>query len=268
MGSFLVVAAREGAREWADSWFDKGLQRARQHKGQEPRHLSKTAALRVATFPRSNGTGGGLALDDGTGDWLLTIGTWLHRSGAGPGREPELLARLREVGAESLGRELEGFFVVVAGNRNSGAITVVTDLIGSCHAFQRADDGVVALGGSAMVLAGLAPTSLDLLAAQELLQTGIVYEDRTPYREVKKLPPSSVVEIERGEIRTTRAYWSMGELAGEPIPGETAIEQWAGAVTDAARGLGTLFERPVCDLTGGYDSRALAALLPSREKIS
>lgn len=261
MGNLLVVTHDAAHDEAAARWFDAGLRTARDAHGQQPRQVVTSDGVRIATFSRRNGSGGQVVIDADSGDWLCAIGTWFHESGYGPGRERRLLGRAREVGVDALASELEGLFVVVIGRRETGAIRVITDPIGSCHAFVRVDDHVLALSGSASLLASLAPTGLDVVAAQEYVQTGIVYEERTFYSAVRRLEPAAVYDVHDGRLGSPHSHWPLAANVGRELSADEAIARWIDAMTDVAKRIGETFKRPVCDLTGGYDSRALAATL-------
>lgn len=262
MGNFLVVVPRRAARAEAVALFRRGLDIG-VTLGFPPdsrRHESEWAC--AASIPRINGTGTSLHVDSEDGSWILAIGCWFHRDGQAVGDEAHLLQRFREVGADSLARELEGFFVVAIGDAGSREVIVMTDLIGSCHAFVRTARDGIALSGSSLWLAGLESTGLDAVACQEYLYTGVMYEDRSLYREVKKLPPASVLRYADGKLRSAQKYWDIGTLGARALRGEDAVAALWDSLTRAAQRVGQAFPNIVCDLTGGYDSRAtLAAFL-------
>src|SRR5262249_17898625 len=100
---------------------------------------------------------------------------------------------------------------------------------------------------------------LDSLACQEFLRTGIIYEDRTFHSEVRKLGPASVFRFVRGELSTQERYWQISDVTPEALDGRQAVEALASTLCKGAQQIERHFKRPVCDLTGGYDSRAVAA---------
>jgi asparagine synthase (glutamine-hydrolysing) len=82
------------------------------------------------------------------------------------------------------------------------------------------------------------------VACHEFLSTGIIYEDRTAYKEVRKLPPASVITYRDGQEISRQIYWDLSRLLPNSLSGKTATEAlWYN------------------DLTGGYDSRAMVAAL-------
>ncbi|MBI3775594.1 MAG: hypothetical protein HY273_08575, partial [Gammaproteobacteria bacterium] len=85
-------------------------------KSQVPSSTVERDWASAAVFARINTSGAPIALDPHTGSWLLAVGTWCHADGYSSGAEGRLLQRYLEVGAQRLGRELEGFFNVVIGD--------------------------------------------------------------------------------------------------------------------------------------------------------
>src|SRR5262245_10171342 len=228
-------------------------------RGQAPSGTVESPWAYAATFARANGSGTPVVRDASTGSWLLAVGTWFHAHGDAAGAEAKLLARYLEIGAAALARELEGFFTIVVGDGRAKEIVVLTDRIGSCHAFSRRWPHGAALAGSSMLLAALGEASIDPVALQELVRTGNVYEDRTIFREARKLAPASVLVLADGAAKSSDRYWKFTDVEPESFDDERAVRQLGESLTLAARRIGRAFERPVCDLTGGYDSRAVVA---------
>jgi len=232
-------------------------------KGLRPARIVTREWSRAASFPRKNGSGGPLVSDEETSSWLLAAGTWFHADGHASSDEQFLLQRYLQVGPERLGRELEGFFVVIVGDGRSRETVVLTDVVGSCHCFSRTWKDALALSGSSFVLAALEDCALDPVGCQEFLGSGVIYEDRTIYRAVRKLGPASVHRFASGSSTGPQRYWRITEVEPESLDGPAASRELAEALIRAARRVAKVFPRPVCDLTGGYDSRALVAMFRS-----
>ena len=259
MGNFLVVIPAQGATTGAKRLFHNGLNSAREIRGQVPGESLENEWSLGAAFPRQNGSGGKIAVDPETGNWLLASGTWFHANGYSSGEETRLLRRFFEVGAERLAGDLEGFFVLIFGDSHTSEVVVVTDIVGSCHCFQRSFDDAIVLSGSSLLLASLEESQLDLVACQEFLFTGIIYEDRTCYREVRKLKPATIFRFANGTKKTEKQYWRAADLKMESLRGDSAVDALWEKMRRAAGRIHTLYRNPICDLTGGYDSRALVA---------
>lgn len=258
MGNFLAVISSRSLEAEADRLFRYGLDSARTLKSQTPSRILETPAVRAASFPRRNGSGTPIVSEPKTGSWLLAIGTWFHRDGFSVGEESRLLDRYLKVGAAQLGRELEGFFVIVVGDGRSDEIVIVTDVMGSCHAYVRTWDQLAAVSSSSLLLASLGDFHLDPTGCQEYLQGGVSYEDRTVYREISKLSPAVVSRYSNGALQSEQRYWNVRDLVPESLDGSEAVDALWDALTRTARNVNRISPHTVCDLTGGYDSRALA----------
>jgi len=253
-----IVSKPENQAERTRS-FRSCLETVRQAKSREPSGVIETDWASVATFARLNGSGTPVVSDPATGTWLLALGTWFHGDGMRSGDEARLLQRYLEAGAEKLARALEGFFAIVIGDGRSREVLVMTDIVGSCHCYVRPLEQGTSLSNSSFVLATLAPTRLDPVGCQEFLRTGTMYEDRTFYQEVRKLGPAAIHRIPLAGARSEQRYWSASALSPDRFQGASAVAQLRDALVTAATRVGNAFPSPVCDLTGGYDSRAVVS---------
>ena len=261
MANFFVFVPARFSSPDTPPLFQLGLACAQQLKSQLPSDSLERDWACAATFARINNSGAPIARDAQTGSWLLAVGTWCHADGYATGAEDRLLQRYLEVGPQRLGRELEGFFNVVIGDARTREVLLITDVIGSCHAFMRTTSEGIALAGSSLLLAGLGEVQLDPLACQEFVRIGVIYEERTFYREVRKLGPATVYKFAQGALQTQQRYWEIGEVAERQLNAKDATAALWDTSVAAARKIASSSGRIVCDLTGGYDSRALAGVL-------
>jgi hypothetical protein len=259
LGDFLIVLPKRSDSIPSHLLFERAVAGARKLGRQQPKQIEKIDEAHAASFPRLNGSASQIAVDKRTGDWLLTSGTWFHPNVLASDRERALLHRYQEVGVQRLVHEMEGFFVVVIGDARSGTTYVITDLVGSCHAFWRQLPAAVLLSSSSLLLAGQEQPVLDTLAWQEFLNLGVIYEDRTLFSEVRKLKPASIYRFENGTLAGVQQYWCIARLKLESRHGQKAVEALWENLCQATRRVQGLFPKPVCDLTGGYDSRALVS---------
>lgn len=239
--------------------FQRGIDLHRNFRAKEPTKVLESDWIMAASIPRDNGSGSPIATDPKTGSWILTCGTWFHQDNYGVGQEQRLLERYIAVGARQLSQELEGFFVVIVGDQRGRELRVITDIVGSCHAFIRCWDDAIALCNSSLMLASLDTVTLDPIGCQEFLNTGVVYEDRTVYQEVKKLGPSQIFCVIQGEKIAHESYWQIGDLAFDSLEGDDAVNQLAEGLLGATKKVANVYSNPVCDLTSGYDSRLLVS---------
>jgi hypothetical protein len=259
MGSFLVVIPAVGAAVKTQRLFRAGLDRAREIRAQTPSKTVESDWALASSFPRQNGSGSPIVTEDATGSWLLVVGTWFHNDGHASGEEPWLLRRCLEVEPALLARELEGFFVLIFGDARTREVVVVTDIIGSCHCFRRSFSDAIALSGSSLLLASLGDCKLDWIGCQEFLATGIIYEDRTCYQDIRKLGPASVFRFAVGSDKAPQRYWRAADLNPESLGGQAAVDTLWDRMTFSVKAIRRLYSNPVCDLTGGYDSRSIVA---------
>lgn|GEM_PF-725926 len=259
MGNFLVVIAPVEARPEADQLFRAGLANARQIKGLQPSGLIQSHCARAASFARRDGSGSSIIIDPETQSWLLAVGSWFHAGGCASGSEARLLRRMIEVGAERTAQELEGFFTIVFNNAVTHELFVVTDVIGSRHCFNRSIGQSEVISTSSLLAASLADCALDEMGCEEFLRTGIVYENRTFFRDVRKIGPAQIAHYIAGRSHRARRYWRLTELDPDKFEGKQAVRELSEKLIGAARKVRSAYANPVCDLTGGYDSRTLVA---------
>jgi hypothetical protein len=259
MGNIFAVVSPDNAQSKAEELFRTGLKLARRIKSQAPRNTIDVAYARAASFARRNGTGGGIVTDDATGCWLMAAGSWFHADGYGSGDEGRLLQRMVEKNVEGATSGLEGFFVIVFCDARSHEVFLITDLTGGRHCFMRVLRDCVALSTSSLLLAGLGDATPDALACEEFLRTGATYEDRTLFRKVKKLAPATIYRFANGALTRAVRYWRMSDLDPEAFDGEEAVQCLGEGLIRAAEQIAATYRRPVCDLTGGYNSRLVVA---------
>ena len=148
-------------------------------------------------------------------------------------------------------------------------VLVLTDLVGSCHSFMRSWENSVALSCSSFLLASLADCEFDPIGCQEFLYCGVIYESRSFYKNIRKLGPATVFRFAHGRLKTEQKYWKITDIDHEELDGTEAVERLGETLTQGVKRIGDVYPHPVCDLTGGYDSRALiSALLAAKVNVS
>jgi len=269
LGDFLLIQTTPDGAEKARHLFQRGVEIGTGLKGQQPKILKETPGLSVAVFSRDNGTGANFTADEETRCWLFALGNWFHGFGYRVGEEVRLLRDYLQVGPERLVNELEGFFVIVVYDQRTQEVVVLTDLVGSCHSFMRTWNHGVAISGSSFLLASLSGYHLDPIGCQEFLYGGVIYENRSFYKNISKLGPASIFKFSDGGLKSEQKYWKITDIDLESLQGEAAIGCLTENVIQAAKKIGEVYPHPVCDLTGGYDSRALvSAILKGGVKFS
>jgi hypothetical protein len=257
MGDFFAVVPSSGSNPVAEDLFLRATRSIPHTSCSGPDSTVVNAWSLAASYARLNGSGFPIALDRDTGNWLAALGTPFHQSGNH--HAEYLLEQFFTAGAERLAHDLDGFFVIIAGDARSREIVVTTDLVGSLHFYCRQLKMGVALSTSSLMLAQLEAASLDATGCQEFLGTGVMYEDRTFYNEVRKFPPSTITTFLEGRKVKQEQYWKVSSLTPEALTASQATGALWENLTSAVARINQQFDRIVCDLTGGYDSRAMAA---------
>jgi hypothetical protein len=259
LANLLVAVGSAATDAKTRDAFRSALELTNLVKSQTPIGVIETPFACVASFARRNGSGTPVIVDPATGNWIVAVGTWFHTSGFQPGDEIRLLQRLNDVGPERLANELEGFFVIATGNAAARTVTVITDTLGLLHCYSRHIDGVVLISTSSLALASVADVTIDAIAVQEFLQTAAMYEDRTFFREVRKLESARCYCYANGALRSDQRYWQVSDLSPDSRSGVESVAAFRQASLDMAGRLANAYPRLAVDLTGGYDSRVTVA---------
>jgi asparagine synthase (glutamine-hydrolysing) len=235
----LVQSDASGAARPA---FERCLTLFRALLGLEPHDVMTDRRLAVAKLPRLAGPGSPIQRSE-RGGFRVAAGT--HVGGGSP--DTDLRTDLER---------LDGLFFVAAGD--PGEVTCATDRGGRLHVYAVEIEGAIVVSTSALVLAALVDAPLDPLACQEMLGAGSVFEDRSLFLGVRKLEPASLYTIRDGRIASRSRYWSVAALFDGVTPAAT-VPALADGLVAAVRDTLACFERPIVDLTGGFDSRGIVA---------
>ncbi len=263
MGGFIAAFFPGDEEGRARSLFDRSLSAWERIRGQRPAwNLGGCGVLvagfsrRVSDYPRSPWA------RDEAGRWISLHGSVLHEGG--PNAADRLL-RLAEGDAARLVEEVDGFYNILHHDPATGETLLVTDHLGSYHSYVTEIDGVLLVSSSSMILAALhGRRELDPVGAYEFLATGTIYGDRSLFRGIRKTPSATVHRIRQGRIHSAGRWWDYGALPFSSLSTGEAVgpfREAAGRVTEAyCDGA----ERPLADLTGGYDSRCVLAICLDR----
>jgi len=146
------------------------------------------------------------------------------------------------------------------------APVLVSDRYGAVPLYlhRRAGGGVVAAPDPWSVVAALdASPALDVSGALDLLRTGYVLGTRTLLEGLETLGPATLARVERGGLRARR-YWTYGyrPTPRDPDEAEAALAEILERVgRRTAQHLAARGHRPALTLSGGLDSRVLAAVI-------
>lgn len=255
MSTFLAASFRPTAP--ADASFGHALSVLRRLKEQTVAGELGSGMTRAATLARLSGEVAPRAVHRESGCWLTIAGTWIADGNLDIDALLEIfLAR----GTEALANRLEGAFVAIAANPHARTLHVITDPVGTHHAFALHHAHGVFVSSSSLALAALDPDGrLDPLGCQEFLRTGTIYEDRTTHLAVRRLSQGSIHTFVGGDARPAKMWWDPRDFSTGALRGSEAADALGESLESAVRRASRNDARVACDLTGGYDSRAIFA---------
>jgi glutamine amidotransferase-like protein/asparagine synthase len=198
--------------------------------------------------------------------WIASIGFWSHPRCSCSDDNLGLFKLLQERGPAVFG-ELDGMYAIAWYVRATGALTIATDHIGRLHVFYVSTGDGTFISSSCTALARAVPSDPDPIAIYEMLATGTIFEDRTPFRQIRRVPAGSVFEFRDGApYRTTT---TQSDLLGDSPLGSTSVAEVNDGLVNSVRQLVNGSNNTLSDLTGGLDSRlVLGLLLQLRQKVT
>lgn len=228
--------------------------------GVRPAARHEADGLAMAAFPLA---AGGASLSGPTPGGLLgaEIGLWFRDEQPGrPELAPLLPALLGPDDALPAAlRGLDGYFALAAADPAKRELAVLTDRGGALHIYRAQFGGVTAIASSALVLAAVSGAGFDATGVRDFLATGTVYGNNSLFAGVTKLEAATLYRFRDG-VPAGEARWFAIEAlfhGGPTPPGDSA--QLAEAMRETVRRLLAVCERPVLDLTGGFDTRNVLA---------
>ncbi len=152
--------------------------------------------------------------------------------------------------------DIDGAFVILGQEGPEAELTLITDRLGTFHAYYTIVDGVVLASTSSLLLATMVDPEWDPNGCREFLAMGTLFESRTLFRNIHKLQAATIYQFQRdGEI-VANSYWNLASSLYQGGPRSArSLDDVATAVVDAVAQLLRLYPHPVLDLTGGFDSR-------------
>jgi hypothetical protein len=265
MGQLLIVQGNEPNR--VGKVFDDACELFHRLCGLKPLDELAGGTVAVAKFPRTQSPTPGIVRGASAGAWIGPAGSWITGAGSYFYRNLSGEAALKGLGqalerpaangsAPDL-RELDGSFAVAAADGITGEVQVVTDRLGSIHIYEARIKSCLVISTSSLVMAALLRPEWDPISCREFLATGTVFEQRTLFQGIEKLGPASVYRFRSGRRQGQAKYWDLTEVMFGRAPFAGNVSSVAAALAETWTTIATQFQRPVLDLTGGFDSRAL-----------
>jgi len=180
-----------------------------------------------------------------------------------------LLDESESAGIREWVRQTDGDFVLCAIDTESANVALANDLFGRLPVYHRqTSDGVRASREIQFLLPGERPVEADSIGVAQTLLFGYPLADRTLWRNITKLPPASILRID-GECRSVTQLVEFDFDAKRHQHRSVArnARELAGRFVTASRARSEN-DPTVVSLSGGHDSRAVAAALGLSETKS
>src|SRR4051794_20489941 len=259
MGQIFAVQG-EDSREVCD-WFRRGVAAAVSLNGRQPLDVLEEPGLAVAVFPRKVAASG-IVRDAAAKTWICGAGAWVYEGRAGEEGLRRLAAEpARQRNPDTWLKPIDGPFAIALQGAEAGELVALTDRLGTLHLYKAHTQSCVLLGTSALVLAAVLQPGWDPIGLRYLLATGTVFERRSLFSGVEKLPPAGVFRFQRGRAAAERKYWQVADACYDKAGVEGDVPGLAAGLRRAMAVIGANYPSPVLDLTGGYDSRALVGAM-------
>ncbi len=157
---------------------------------------------------------------------------------------------------------LNGRFVLVI--KTEAEWQIITDRVGSAHVYYALDDDkICAVGNDLAAVAALSPhADLDWLGIASFFTFGFFLDDRTYYDHVRVMWPASVYRLSAAGVLLGHVrYWTWHHTPDTTRTYDETLEIYDSLFRQAVARCATS-ERLLLPLSGGLDSRSLAAVLP------
>lgn len=260
MGQLLIVHGRD--TEHVRRLYDEALVQFRRLHGLQSCGAWRSGDTIVAHFPPLAAAPLKMRSAAEPAAFLCGVGTWFFERVWGERAQEQLWRRIRPAGLGACMQDVEGIFVVAAGNAEG--VEFATDRIGTLHFYSCSVGSTRLCSTSLLVLASLTRPGWDMASCREFLATGTVFGQRTLFRGIEKVPPATLTRLAKGE-ETRLRYWTLADHLHHRAKRAGTVEELASELVSACRAISSAFADPVIDLTGGFDSRAVAAaMLQSR----
>jgi len=258
MGQLLIVQG-EDERE-VQSLFQRGLLAFEKLVRLRPQQEFNSGSTAVAKFPKLLKPTSGIVQNSVGPGWVCGAGTWFYDGMAGETALAALL-QVSATGERALQSRLEavdGIFAVALGNPATDELSVITDRVGSLHIYRTRINSCLVLSTSSMVPAALSHPAWDLVSCREFLASGtIFFGQHTLFEGIEKLESATVFKYKNGCLQSQSKYWDPSAVMYDRVKVHGDVEHLASALEDCLAVLSRNFSRPMFDLTGGLDSRAL-----------
>lgn len=263
MAQWFAVTAEEPAQ--AAQWMDLACAAFLRITGLKPQAEIRAGGMAAALFPSLAQPAGALIQEAPGQPWALGAGAWFYQGKVGEeglrrmaGASPLVSPGLDAPRIDAWLAECDGPFAIVMPVSSPGELAVCTDRLGTIHAYSAQTDHAVLLCTSSLILAALLKPEYDTLALRYFFSYGNLFERRSMFQGICKLPPATVSLFLPGRQNVQElCYWRLSEVNFDQARQPGGVEPLAHALRDAMAAIGQAYQRPILDLTGGFDSRGL-----------
>ncbi len=218
--------------------------------------------LAVAVFPRAKAPVDGIVRD--ATRWLCGAGTWFYQGVSGEKGLRKLLDNKSFPinNPEADLQDLDGQFVVAAGDCDSAELAVITDRLGILHIYTVQVGTTRIISTSSIVLAALAGSGWDQEGCRQFLASGNIFEPkRTLFRGIDKFEDARIYSFAGGGTGSQRRYWSVGSAFQQSDERPVDAYRVSVALQESLRMIHRNFPRPLLDFTGGFDTRGIVGAM-------
>lgn len=161
----------------------------------------------------------------------------------------------------------DGEFVMTVHDTERDRLAVVNDVFGRLPLYwTRRQDGALLVSRDIGVLGALRSSAgprgshFDELGIAQSLLFGFPLGTRTLYDGIEKLPPATLLRVD-GDVSTSQTLhrFDFEQLAAREKRADTDLDELVEQFDDACRARASRDGQPVLSLSGGHDSRAVAA---------
>jgi asparagine synthase (glutamine-hydrolysing) len=177
--------------------------------------------------------------------------------------DTEVIAHLYEEMGRECVQKLRGMFAFALYDERRRKLLIARDRMGEKPLHYAFDGRRLLFGSEIKAILAVAPelAQVDHEALRQYLYFGYVPDPATAFREIKKLPPAHLLELEDGKLQVSQ-YWDLPQY-GTHSPGseEECLEQLEQRLQEAVQ-MRLIADVPLgAFLSGGSDSSTIVALM-------
>lgn len=204
----------------------------------------------------------GVTKDELTGSWLIASGTLVNLA-VDYGSDLDLNVLLRdyvENGAVAL-QHYDGHFALAIYNGREDSLSIISDPMGLFSIFFGRRGEQIFVATSALAIARQIHSQPDRLGVQCFLSTGRVYENKTLWHDVKRVPAATVLNISHGRVNKSTYWTPVVDQAITDLPFNEALNKAVDLLSHTFKKSLHREDKVWADLTGGFDSRLVTMFL-------